>query len=91
MYTMAKQMGIRQLRDQLGAAVRRVQQGETIEVTHHGEPVALLTPVPADPLERLIALGEISEPTESEWPTPRRSAVGPKTASEWLEEGRADR
>lgn len=91
MYTMPGQMGIRELREQLTAAVRRVQQGETIEITHHGEPVAILGPVPADPLDRLIALGEVTLPkVPLEFPRPV-PLTGPKTASEILEEDRSGR
>jgi len=31
-----RQMGIRELRDNLAAAIRSVRHGETIEVTHDG-------------------------------------------------------
>ena len=40
--------------------LRRVKQGETLEVTEHGHPVALLAPLPAREMgivERLIAEG----------------------------------
>src|SRR4051794_41940312 len=57
---MAPSMGIRQLRDPLTATIRRVQRGETIEVTHHGAPVALLAPLPADRIERLVSRGEVT-------------------------------
>ena len=42
-------MGIRELRDTLTQAIRRVRAGETIEVTHDGEPVAVIISVPAKP------------------------------------------
>ncbi|MHB8643255.1 MAG: type II toxin-antitoxin system Phd/YefM family antitoxin [Gaiellaceae bacterium] len=54
---MATRMGIRELRDTLTTAIRRVRAGESIEVTHDGEPVALITPIPKTSLERLIAEG----------------------------------
>lgn len=39
---------------------RRVEAGETIEVTDRGRPIALLTPIPAaPPIERLRASGDI--------------------------------
>ena len=34
-------IGIRELRDTLTATIRRVRSGETLEVTHDGEPVAI--------------------------------------------------
>lgn len=39
-----KTMGIRDLKARMSEAIREVQEGETIEVTHHGEVVALLVP-----------------------------------------------
>ena len=59
-----KTMGIRELKAHLSEAIRDVQSGETIEVTHHGEVVALLVPAPRrsseaeirDALESLDAL-----------------------------------
>ncbi len=40
-----KRMGIRELKAHMSDAIREVQTGETIEVTNHGEVVALLVPV----------------------------------------------
>ena len=54
-------VGVRELRQRASELLRRVEAGETIEVTDRGRPVALLTPVPdAGPLERLRAAGEVS-------------------------------
>jgi prevent-host-death family protein len=54
-------IGVRELRQRASELLRRVEAGETIEVTDRGRPVALLTPVPdAGPLERLRAAGEVS-------------------------------
>ena len=55
---MATRMGIRKLRDTLTSTIRRVRAGETIEVTHDGEPVAVLSPYRRSRLEQLIASGE---------------------------------
>ena len=41
--------------------LRRVEQGETIEITDRGRPVAILTPLPEDPLARLRAAGDLGE------------------------------
>ena len=38
-------VGIRELRQNLSIYVDRVRQGETLEVTEHGHPVAELTPL----------------------------------------------
>jgi prevent-host-death family protein len=53
-------VGIRELRQRASELLRRVEQGETIEITDRGRPVALLAPMPqGSPLERLRAAGEI--------------------------------
>lgn len=39
-----KRMGIRELKTHMSEAIREVQAGEAIEVTNHGEVVALLVP-----------------------------------------------
>ncbi|MGA7272171.1 MAG: type II toxin-antitoxin system prevent-host-death family antitoxin [Acidimicrobiia bacterium] len=55
-------IGIRELRQKASEYLRRVEAGETIEVTDRGRPVALLTPIPvAPPLERLRASGDVVE------------------------------
>lgn len=53
-------VGVRELRQRASELLRRVEQGETIEVTDRGRPVALLSPPPeGSPLDRLRASGEI--------------------------------
>ena len=53
-------IGVRELRQRASELLRRVEQGETFEVTDRGRPVALLSPPPdGSPLDRLRALGEI--------------------------------
>lgn len=53
-------IGIRELRQRASELLRRVEQGETIEITDRGRPVALLAPLPVgSPLERMRAAGEI--------------------------------
>ena len=83
-------MGIRQLRDNLTATIRRVRTGETIEVTHHGHAVALLAPVPEDRLARLTAAGDVT-PGKPLSRRPRRFPVtGELTASQAIEDDRAE-
>jgi prevent-host-death family protein len=48
-------IGIRELRDNLTSTIRRVRAGEAFEVTHDGEPVAILSPVKRSRLDELIA------------------------------------
>ena len=88
---MATKMGIRQLRDTLTATIRRVQRGETIEVTHHGAPVAVLAPVPADRIERLLATGEVTPGVPLEAPLRRAPVTGEMSAGEAIEDDRAER
>jgi len=52
-------IGVRELRQNASVYLARVKAGETLEVTDRGTPVALLTPVPADPLDKLIASGQL--------------------------------
>jgi prevent-host-death family protein len=54
-------VGIRELRQNLSVHLRKVKQGESLEVTERGQPVALLTPLPErmSARERLIAEGRM--------------------------------
>jgi prevent-host-death family protein len=86
-----RRMGIRELRDTLTKTIREVRAGESIEITHDGEPVALLSPVVSDRIDWLIAAGLATAPVrplELREPLP---VTGPITASEALEEDRAGR
>jgi prevent-host-death family protein len=84
-------MGIRELRDTLTATIRRVRMGETIVVTHHGAPVALLAPVPADRIDRLVAAGEVTPAGRLAGPRRRFPVTGELTASQAIEDDRAER
>lgn len=55
-------IGIRELRDKLAQTLRRVEAGERIEVTRDGEPIAVIAPLPDDPLARLVATGAARPP-----------------------------
>ena len=91
MTTVRSRIGIRELRDTLTATIRRVRNGETLEVTHDGEPVAILAPVGADRIQRLIAGADVTAPTPLEEPLRRFPVIGDLTASEAIEEDRAER
>ena len=57
-------VGVRELRQRASALLRRVERGETIEVTDRGRPVAVLSPAPeGSPLDQLRARGEIDSAT----------------------------
>ena len=60
----ARQVGIRELRQNLSKYLRRVERGERLEVTEHGRPVAVLAPLgePEGPLARLMAAGRVTPP-----------------------------
>lgn len=88
-------VGIRELRQNLSVHLRRVKRGDSLEVTEHGRPVALLAPLPqpAAAREQLLASGKLT-PARSGFaelgapPPPLRSG---RPASEALDENRADR
>lgn len=53
-------VGIRELRQRASELLRRVEGGETIEVTDRGRPVAVISPVATGwPLDRLKSTGEV--------------------------------
>ena len=54
-------VGIRELRQRASELIRRVEEGESIEITDRGRPVAVLAPLPEDPLERLRSSGDLQE------------------------------
>jgi prevent-host-death family protein len=57
-------VGVRELRQRASELLRLVEQGETVEVTDRGRPVALLTPIPSgDGLKALRAAGQIEAAT----------------------------
>jgi len=75
-------VGVRELRQRASELLRRVESGETIEITDRGRPVALLAPLPkGSPLERMRAAGEI-EPASGDLddlppPLPSQAAEPP--------------
>jgi prevent-host-death family protein len=85
-------IGIRELRDNLTSTIRRVRAGEAFEVTHDGEPVAILSPVKRSRLDELIAAGQA---TPAKRPLDLERKLYPNTSgrtlSEILDEQRTDR
>lgn len=58
-----KSIGVRELRQYASVWLRRVQQGESFQVTEYGRPIALLVPFPPqDTLAELVASGRVSHP-----------------------------
>lgn len=77
-------VGVRELWQRASELLRRVEAGETIEVTDRGRPVAVLAPLPTSgPLERLRASGELSkaEGALDELPDPLPPAAGQEAPS----------
>jgi prevent-host-death family protein len=86
-------VGVRELRQRASELLRRVGQGETIEITDRGRPVAVLAPLPeGTPLERMRAAGEV-EPAAgdlNDLPPPLVLAAGIETPSQALARLRRD-
>ncbi len=85
-------VGVRELRQNLSVYLQRVKEGEIIEVTERGMPVARVLPLPPkslSPLERLIAEGRAQPATRShrDLPPPLPARSG-KSVSEILQEMR---
>lgn len=58
-------VGVRELRQRASELLRRVEAGESVEITDRGRPVAALVPLPGGtPIERLRASGELIEARE---------------------------
>jgi len=77
-------VGVRELRQRASELLRRVEAGETIEVTDRGRPVAVLAPFPkAGPLEQLRAAGEVIAATAgfSDLPDPLPVPAGKELPS----------
>lgn len=70
-------IGVRELRQRASSYLRRVEAGETIEITDRGRPVALLSPIPTgSALERLRASGDLAPATADTLPEPVQPAEG---------------
>ena len=85
-------VGVRELRQRASALLRQVENGETIEITDRGRPVAVLSPLPqGSPLERLHKAGDIEAATGDldDLPEPLASQSG-QLPSHRLEQLRAD-
>lgn len=63
-------VGVRALKQNAAAVVRRARGGETVTITDRGTPVAQLTPVPASTIARLLASGTLRPPVAAALPQP---------------------
>jgi len=58
---MSNRVGIRELRQQASAVLRRVVAGEVIEITEHGHPIARIVPLRPNALDQLVLEGRAAE------------------------------
>lgn len=58
---MSNSVGIRELRQQASALLRRVVAGETLEVTDHGHPIARIVPLRPGTMDQLVLEGRATE------------------------------
>jgi len=85
-------VGIRELRQRASELIRRVEDGESFQITDRGRPVAVLAPLPEKPLERLRASGELQARTGdlADLPQPLPSPAGAELPSSVLARLRRD-
>ena len=85
-------VGVRELRQNLSVYLRRVAQGEALQVTERGRAVAVLGPLPPDdhPLADLIAAGRVTPASArvADLAPPLRLQPGAPTLSEVLQQMR---
>jgi prevent-host-death family protein len=89
-------VGVRELRQNASAILRRVEAGEILEVTDRGRPVARLVPVkPLSPFEQMVAAGRVRRATTTLEESMRKHPLVPQppgmpSLSEILAEMRED-
>jgi prevent-host-death family protein len=84
---------VRELRQNASAWLRRVEAGDSFEITNGGRPVALLVPLPrGSKLERMIAEGRVrpGRGNLADLPPPLPRDPDKPSPSEVLEQMRAD-
>jgi prevent-host-death family protein len=70
-----EQIPIRSLNQDTAGVLARVEQGEVVEVTNRGRPIARIVPISDDTLAELIAAGTVTPPTiAAPFPMPTVSA-----------------
>ncbi len=90
-YMNERQVGVRELRQNLSVYLDRVKAGETLEVTEHGQPVAELRPrfpAAAPEMDRLIAEGRVTPASHSHKDLPPPPTIPGRPLSEILREMR---
>ena len=85
-------MGIRELKQNASAVVALAKEGESVTITEHGKPVAMLIPYPQDTLTRLELEGKLVRGTQSfDFSAIKPAKLDGTTLAELLDETRADR
>jgi prevent-host-death family protein len=86
------QVGIRELRQNLTVYLRRVQRGETLEVTDRGHPVAVIGPLEAasSALDRNVQMGRV-RPAASREPFQAPAGIPSTAGSDALATERTER
>jgi prevent-host-death family protein len=93
---MRNRVGVRELRQQASAVLKRVQGGEVIEVTEHGHPIARIVPLRPGILDQLVLEGRATEAADDllelmdELGLPQAAEAGRRLPSQALAELRAD-
>ena len=93
---MAERVGVRELRQNLSRWLRRVENGESFEVTERGKPIAQLTPLRDGEgiVARLAREGRIARVGTgnlADLPPPLPAPAGERPLSEILDELREDK
>lgn len=93
---MVERVGVRELRQNLSRWLRRVENGESFEVTDRGRPVAELRPLPPDDdvIARLVREGrvvQVGRGSLADLPPPPPAPPGSRPLSEVLDELREDK
>ena len=90
----ASRVGVRELRQNLSKYLRRVERGETLEVTERGHAVAVLGPLPEREeraIDRLVAAGRATRATRRLADLPAPKGPASTRVSDALREMREDR
>lgn len=84
-------MGIRELKKNASAVVALAKEGNSVTITEHGKPVAMLIPYPESQLEQLIAEGVVTPGTESfDFSSIKPVKLEGLTIAELLDQSRAE-
>lgn len=85
-------VGIRELKQNASAVVRRVAEGEDVVVSDRGRPVARMVPLYSSPMEDLILRGLIDQAVAEveSLPDPIESSLGVSAGSDALSQLRED-